>query len=132
MPLRGMRPPKPCLDLYDFDGAGTIIPWPSGVMISNQCGGHCCLHPEIEGVFVPFGSGDPQAEFSLYWASWIRYSTDPDRNITVPAQLEDPTLDLIWRTRTLSIPFWMDGATALSGLTAIVSRILSKRGYGLC
>ena len=96
MPLRGMRPPKPCLDLYDFDGAGTIIPWPSGVMISNQCGGHCCLHPEIEGVFVPFGSGDPPGRVLSLLGKLDPLFDGPGSkyNGTGAARGPDPGLDL--------------------------------------
>ena len=34
-------------------GTGLIIEFPSGVLYSNQTGGTSCLHPQIEGVFVP-------------------------------------------------------------------------------
>jgi hypothetical protein len=44
---------KPVVNLYDLDGIGIIIMFPSGVIYSNQTGGHSCLHPEEEGVFLP-------------------------------------------------------------------------------
>ncbi|WP_437729087.1 DUF6210 family protein [Sorangium sp. So ce861] len=43
--------------LYDA-GLGLIIPYPSGVIYSNQTCGHICMQPEIEGVFVPFDPDD--------------------------------------------------------------------------
>ncbi|OUS29458.1 hypothetical protein A9Q99_10215 [Gammaproteobacteria bacterium 45_16_T64] len=44
---------KPKIDLYDSVGLGLIICFESGVVFSNQTGGGSCLHPEIEGVYVP-------------------------------------------------------------------------------
>lgn len=39
--------------LWESIGLGLIVEWPSGVSISNQTGGTSCLHPKVEGVFVP-------------------------------------------------------------------------------
>jgi hypothetical protein len=47
---------KPKIDLLDNVGFGAIISYPSGVIYSNQTGGTCCLHPEIEGVFIPLAN----------------------------------------------------------------------------
>ncbi len=44
---------KPFVRLYDAVGVGVIVHFPSGVIYSNQAGGHSCLQPEIEGVYVP-------------------------------------------------------------------------------
>ena len=44
---------KPIIRLYASWGLGLIIEYPSGVMYSNQVGGFSCLHPELEGVFIP-------------------------------------------------------------------------------
>lgn len=41
------------LDVWEFNGIGLIIKWPSGVFFSNQTGGYACHHPQVEGVFVP-------------------------------------------------------------------------------
>jgi hypothetical protein len=43
--------------LWDLDGWGVIISWPSGVMMGNQTGGYSCLQPEMEGVFYPLSNG---------------------------------------------------------------------------
>ena len=54
---------KPRLELCEFTGIGLIIEFPSGVLYTNQVGGYACLHPEIEGVFVPLtNSMVPQQE----------------------------------------------------------------------
>jgi hypothetical protein len=37
----------------DNAGLGLIIAFPSGVMFSNQTGGTECLHPEVEGIYIP-------------------------------------------------------------------------------
>ena len=47
---------KPKIELWDTVGTGIIIPYPSGVLVSNQTGGYACLHPEIEGVYLPLGN----------------------------------------------------------------------------
>jgi len=44
---------KPKIELSDGVGLGVIICFNSGVLYSNQTGGAACLHPEIEGVYVP-------------------------------------------------------------------------------
>jgi len=44
---------KPKIDFYDSVGLGVIICFDSGVIYSNQAGCTACLHPEIEGVYVP-------------------------------------------------------------------------------
>jgi Family of unknown function (DUF6210) len=40
--------------LFDIEGVGMIINYPSGVVYSNQTGGTSCLQPELEGCWVPF------------------------------------------------------------------------------
>lgn len=47
---------SPCVSLYESVGTGVIIEHPTGVTYSNQAGGTSCLHPSIEGAFVPFGN----------------------------------------------------------------------------
>ena len=44
---------KPTIRIYDSIGTGLIIECQSGILVSNQTGGTSCLHPEIEGVYVP-------------------------------------------------------------------------------
>jgi hypothetical protein len=45
--------PEKRIDLGWFDGLGLIVLHPSGVLYTNQVGGHGCFHPEVEGVFFP-------------------------------------------------------------------------------
>lgn len=44
------------VNLLDMSGIGLIIPYASGVLYENQAGGYACLHPSIEGFFIPFGN----------------------------------------------------------------------------
>ena len=46
----------PKIQLLEGVGLGLIIAYPSGVIYSNQTGGTACLHPELEGVFIPLGN----------------------------------------------------------------------------
>lgn len=46
----------PKVSLYDSVGFGVIIKYNSGVIYSNQTGGTCCLHPEVEGIYSPFSN----------------------------------------------------------------------------
>jgi hypothetical protein len=47
---------KPVISLYGLEGLGLVVPYPSGVLYTNQTGGTTCAHPVEEGVFVPLGS----------------------------------------------------------------------------
>lgn len=62
--------------LYNLNGVGVIVKHPSGVIYSNQTGGHACLQPEMEGVFLPldtdhlpenYNDGNMYALESLEW-----------------------------------------------------------------
>lgn len=44
---------KPLIELYDSVGLGIIIEYPTGILVSNQTGGTACLHPQMEGVYLP-------------------------------------------------------------------------------
>jgi hypothetical protein len=48
---------KPTVNLWRMVGIGLIIPYPTGVMYSNQVGGYGIDHPKLEGVFVPINRG---------------------------------------------------------------------------
>lgn len=41
------------VDLWDSHEVGLIIPWQTGVLFSNQVGGHACAHPKLEGFLLP-------------------------------------------------------------------------------
>ena len=60
-----MSEKKPIVELFDYDGLGLIVLFPSGVIFTNQVGGHACLHPEAEGVFVPLSVGHKKILFAL-------------------------------------------------------------------
>ena len=49
-----MEPRKQLLvELYNAAGVGVIIPWPTGVVYSNQVDGVACYQPRVEGFYVP-------------------------------------------------------------------------------
>ncbi|WP_298544939.1 DUF6210 family protein [uncultured Aquimarina sp.] len=52
---------KPLVAIWDTVGLGIIIEFPTGVLITNQTGGTTCLHPEIEGVYVPLANDYKEA-----------------------------------------------------------------------
>jgi hypothetical protein len=56
---------KPIIELFNFDGLGLIILFPSGVVYTNQVGGLGCLHPQAEGVFVPLSIRHKKVLFAL-------------------------------------------------------------------
>ncbi len=45
---------KPQIEIWDSVGLGIIVRYPSGVLVSNQTGGTSCLHPNVEGIYLPF------------------------------------------------------------------------------
>jgi len=47
----------PKADLYEFDALGLILSRNTGIVYTNQVAGIGCLHPEIEGAFVPLFDG---------------------------------------------------------------------------
>lgn len=53
------------VNLWNIAGTGLIIPYPSGILYSNQVGGYSCDHPAIEGFFVPVTTGEKTCPLSL-------------------------------------------------------------------
>lgn len=47
---------KPVITIYDTVGTGIIIAFPTGIIVSNQTGGTACLHPKIEGIYLPLAN----------------------------------------------------------------------------
>jgi len=56
---------KPTIELIWLRQLGLIISHHSGVIYTNQVGGFACLHPEIEGVFVPLSDDSKTIEQRL-------------------------------------------------------------------
>jgi hypothetical protein len=56
---------KPSVELWDTVGLGLIIEYPSGIFFSNQTGGTACLHPSIEGIYIPIHNdySEPEKQF---------------------------------------------------------------------
>ena len=42
--------------LYNHCGTALIVPHATGIVYSNQAGGHSCQQPELEGFLVPFAN----------------------------------------------------------------------------
>jgi hypothetical protein len=55
---------RPIIHLWDAVGLGLILEYPSGILYSNQAGGYSCLHPLLEGMYIPVGN-DVAADGSL-------------------------------------------------------------------
>lgn len=75
----------PCIHLWNSNGVGLIILCPSGVRYSNQTGGYACLHPVVEGVYVPLSNEvvDQEAELAAYfsgtkWLGWCNEAIDEE------------------------------------------------------
>lgn len=87
---------KPVIQLFYAGGVGLILPWNSGVVYSNQTGGHGCLHPETEGIYVPlFPEGSP-VEKALEdfftgrkWQGWCCEGIDEETADAVDAFLAE-------------------------------------------
>jgi hypothetical protein len=46
--------------LWNLEGLAAIVCEASGVVYTNQTGGHVCLQDEVEGVLVPFNDDPPR------------------------------------------------------------------------
>ncbi len=44
------------MELWNAEGVYLIILQQSGVFYTNQVGGGACLHPEVEGILLPFNN----------------------------------------------------------------------------
>lgn len=48
--------PRVRVRLWDHVGTGLVLEGPTGVVYTQQVGGVRCLHPQVEGLFVPLGN----------------------------------------------------------------------------
>jgi hypothetical protein len=71
---------KPKIELWDGIGLGAIVSYPTGVLYSNQTGGTSCLHPELEGAFVPLDT-DAGNELHAYFAGPKHRGTGATRGL---------------------------------------------------
>jgi hypothetical protein len=56
------------------DFFGVLVPMPTGIRWSNQVGGTCCYHPEVEGLYVPLPiSMEDREDVLLDWGSHHDY-----------------------------------------------------------
>ena len=93
---------KATIDLACGDYFGIIMPCSTGVIFTNQVGGHSCNHPECEGLFIPLddGVGRPtrhvfQQHFKGSWATL----TEEDASV-VDGALQKGNLGFICADRT--------------------------------
>ena len=73
---------------------GIVVLYPSGVYYSNQTGGHACLHPLVEGVFIPIRADELDLEKELAehftgskWQGWCCDGIDEETAIFIDGLL---------------------------------------------
>lgn len=106
----GSRAGQPLVRVRDADGAALIVRWNSGVWYTNQAGGHSCMQPEAEGIFVPLNpivSDQGRAvalEETLSACRWpgvaLHAGVSPNEADCVDAALEKHKLDGITVNRS--------------------------------
>lgn len=76
---------KPRIELWNYSGLGLILLHETGVRYSNQTGGYACLHPEVEGAFVPLSDrlSTQHIELNQYfvgpkWGGWCFQGIDTE------------------------------------------------------
>jgi hypothetical protein len=86
----------PLIQLFYTAGVSLIIPCHSGVLYSNQTGGHGCLHPEVEGVCVPLFPEGARLEEKLgdfftgpKWQGWCSEGIDSETADYIDTALEE-------------------------------------------
>ena len=60
---------KPKIELWEGIGLGAIVSFPTGIIYSNQTGGTSCLHPELEGAYVPLDEDAGQRLYDYFGGS---------------------------------------------------------------
>lgn len=88
---------KPVIKLWDHIGTGLIVPWPSGVLYSNQTGGLCYMSPEVEGIFIPVGNECVTADNTVMSKEreLLRYFVEAWRGTGATAGLNEQDADFI-------------------------------------
>ena len=123
------------VDLSCGDYFGIIIPRSTGVIFTNQVGGHSCKHPECEGIFIPLddGIGRPtryvlQQHFVGSWATL----TEGDAKV-VDGALQKGNLGFICVDRTklaFSVEAWVHIVLDLKA-ASILSNFDSSYSQGI-
>ena len=67
---------KPTIQVWETQSLGLIILCPTGVLISNQTGGYACLHPEVEGIYVPLLNDAHELEAFFTGPKWQGHCYD--------------------------------------------------------
>ena len=80
---------QPVVLLFAQDGAGLLIPWPSGVIFQQQTGGYLTLQDEMEGVFVPLDN------FAGHAQELLRFFTGPKWQGYCDSGIDAETADFI-------------------------------------
>jgi hypothetical protein len=91
------------LPRVDTEGVGLVYDAPSGIVFTNQSGGYACLHPELEGVFVPYGNDSLQAALDARFAKDGHYydGFDPEDADYLDASLAAFGLEVVTVNRAL-------------------------------
>ena len=62
------------VELCEAIGIGVIIPLKTHVIFSNQTGGNACLHPEVEGIYVPLAPWQESLKDPFYNLWEVKYN----------------------------------------------------------
>lgn len=69
---------KPEIQVWDTVGLAVIVSFQTGVLVSSQVGGTACLHPRLEGFYLPLANDyltdnrqffSPETELTDYFLS---------------------------------------------------------------
>lgn len=90
-----MEAETPLVNLLGAAGIGIIVLHKSGVRYSNQTGGCSCLHPEVEGIYVPLVDELVNQEKELEdfftgpkWQGWCSVRIDTETADFIDAVLQ--------------------------------------------
>ena len=81
---------RPIIRLYDARGLGLIILGHSGVVYTNQTGGHACRQPAAEGWYVPLVD-----ELADHESQLLEYFSGPPWNGWCDSRIHDADADFI-------------------------------------
>jgi hypothetical protein len=129
------------IELWDIleDGLlGVIVPLKTGVVWSNQTGGTCCAHPELEGIYVPLKPWDDAlTDVDPFYDRWgqpyspalvlaflSNFGLDQWLEPTQPPEHEANGEAWVWaKVRTITTDEWLlpEILRPLSGMLCVVT-----------
>lgn len=78
----------PRVTLWNIEGVMLILLRDSGVIYTNQTGGHACAQPEAEGILAPFNNSPPLDQPDLSTESQLKRVLTGAQRLT-PAQADE-------------------------------------------